>query len=165
MKKKIVSVNFLLILLSVGLPALLPGACASQASAGIDTIKRGTGQQLGTVYANAAVFEDRTTGIVSGDTLKYGYIEGVGGAYAAGRTAGKPAVLWKLRPSASLKVPGTALEKALANALYDIIQQARKNGGNAVTDVLTNIDRSYDPQTRIETVKVSVSAEVIKTAR
>ena len=135
----------------------LSGSCASQPD--VDTLQRGTGRRLGTVFAAAAVSEDQSTGKITGDTFKYGYIDGVKVPNTAGRNtySGTPK-----KPASDAQ---SAADKALANALYEIIQKIREKGGNAVTDVVFNIDRKFDPATKTETARVSVSAEAIKTDR
>ena len=132
-------------------------SCASQVKAGdVEVIQRGTGTQLGTVYATATVTEDRGKGIISGDTGKYGLVENI--PVSRVTTGKKPA---KSRAKQKYEVPADAAEKAYANAVYEIIQQVKAKGGNAVTEVISEVIRNYDPETRIETVRVSVSAEAI----
>ena len=132
-------------------------SCASQVKAGdVEVIRRGAGTQLGTVYATAAVTEDREKGMISGDTGKYGLVENI--PVSRVTTGKKPA---KSRAKQKYEVPADAAEKAYANAVYEIIQQVKAKGGNAVTEVISEVIRNYDPETHIETIQVSVSAEAI----
>ena len=116
-----------------------------------DTILRSDGARLGTVSASANITENRATGEITGDTMKYGYINDTA----------------KKSNSRAREMIDTAtspiMEKALANAIYEIIRQVKEKGGNAVTDVISTTERNYDPETRIETVKVTVTAAAIKT--
>ena len=139
------------------MPLFAAVSCASQVKADVvEVIQRGAGTQLGTVYATAAVTEDRETGIISGDTGKYGLVENI--PVSRVTTGKKPE---KSRKKQKYEVPVDAAEKAYANAVYEIIQQVKAKGGNAVTEVISEVIRNYDPETRIETVQVSVSAEAI----
>ncbi len=134
------------------LAVFFSGSCATRAI--VDTMRRGAGEHLGTVSAQAAVSENRTTGEITGDTLKYGYIDRVtAGGVADRRSGGNPG---------KNAVPKGAADKALANALYEIIQQAREKGGDAVTDIITEIDKQYDPHTQTETATAKVSAQAVK---
>jgi len=118
----------------------------------------GTGAQNGTVSASVTVTENRATGKVTGDTGKYGFFNKM-----------SDAVSRQLKDNRSFSakeaeagVMSTA-EKAYAIAVYDIIQRVRAKGGNAVANVLSKIERNYDPETRIETIKIFISADAIKT--
>ena len=116
-----------------------------------DTILRSDGVNLGTVSASASITENRATKEITGDTMKYGYVND---------TAAKS------NSSAREKIDAATspiMEKALANAIYEIILQVREKGGNAVTDVASRTERNYDPETRIEMVKVTVTATAVKT--
>ena len=126
--------------------AFLLFSCAS-APITTDTIARGAGRALGTVSASASVSENRESGKITGDTLKYGYlVTGDGRDSQAKRLA-----------TNSLT---SAAETAYANALYEIIQQAKKMGGNALNEVVSVNKRSFDLYAGTETVTVTVTAEV-----
>ena len=135
-------------------PALIPlllvfFSCASGGSAVVDTIPRGTGKTVGTATATASATEDRSTGKPIGDALKYGYI-------ITGNKIDKSQV--KRLSANSLT---NATEKAYANAMYEIIQQARKMGGNALNEVVSKNTRTFDRAKNTETVTVVITAEVI----
>lgn len=133
--------------------------CSSASRAGqsnIEVIKRGAGAHLGTVQAEAAVSEDRETGKITGDTGKYGFVENI--PVSRVTTGKKPDKKQENQNS----IPANAAEIAYTNAVYEIIQQVKKMGGDAVTDVVSNVDRNYDPDTKIETVYVRVSAAAVK---
>ena len=115
----------------------------------VDTIVRGTGNVLGSVTATSSVSEDRRTGETTGDTLKYGYI-------VSGN--GKDNSQVERLAANSLT---NATEKAYANALYEIIAQAKKMGGNALNEVVSSNKRSFDLSRNTETVTVTITAEVI----
>jgi len=142
----------------IGLLALLAiCACASQAKTGknVEVIRRGAGTELGTVYATAAVTEDKEKGTFSGDTGKYGLVENISVSQVT--TGKKP----PKSEAQKYEVPANAADRAYANAVYEIIQQVKAKGGNAVTEVISEVKRHYDPETRIEIVEVRVSAEAI----
>jgi len=159
--KKMKSLGFLAIMI-----LLVAVSCASQGkthgkapgktSKNVEVIRRGAGTQLGTVYATAAVTEDRAKGTISGDTGKYGLVENI--PISRVTTGKKPP---KSEATQKYEVPADAAEKAYANAVYELIQQVKAKGGNAVTEVVSEVIRNYDPETRIETVQVKVSAEAI----
>jgi len=137
-------------------------SCASQGKTGknaagnnVEVIRRGAGTHLGTVFATAAVTEDRENGTFSGDTGKYGLVENI--PISRVTTGKKP----KKQETPKYEIPTDAAERAYANAVYEIIQQVKAKGGNAVTEVISKVDRNYDPETHIEVVQVSVSAEAI----
>ena len=138
-------------IISALLFVLIFGSCKSTpANTDTDTIMRGSGESLGTVSASAAITQHRGTGEIIGDTMKYGYIDDP---------------LKQSESSAREKINAATspiMEKALANANYEIIRQVREKGGDAVTDVVSKTDRNYDPETRIETVKVTVTATAVK---
>ena len=132
-------------------------SCASQAVAGkVEVINRGAGTSLGTVFAAAEVSENRDTGVITGDTKKYGLIENI--PISRVTTGKKPPKQGKQK----YEVSKDAAEIAYANAVYEIIRQVKAKGGNAVTEVISNVTRNFDVETRIETVKASVTAEAIR---
>jgi uncharacterized protein YbjQ (UPF0145 family) len=116
-------------------------------------ITRGTGAKLGTVFASASVTENRTTGEITGDTKKYGYIEGT-----INKNDSRTGKMIKAAVS-------PAMETAQANAIYEIIKQIRNIGGNAITNVVSKTHREYDPITGIETVTVTITADAVKSGR
>jgi len=136
------------------------GACGSGASAArtgnVEVIRRGAGTQLGAVSASAAVTENRDTKEIKGDTGKYGYIENIPASRVT--TGKKP----DPREKQKYTVPQNAAEIAYTNAVYEIIQKAKKLGATGVTNVISNVERNYDPDSRIEEIKVSVSADAVK---
>jgi len=133
------------------------GSCRSSPAQG-PVMARGTGSQLGTVSASATLTENRATGAITGDTKKYGFFdtmpEAVSRQLQDNRNTGAK------KPKANAM---SVAEKAYAVAVYDIIQQINAKGGDAVTNVLSQINRDYDMETRIETVTVSITASAIKT--
>ena len=149
--KKMPVISGMCILLSV----LICGACASQPGGKtIEVIRRGAGTKIGAVFASAAVTENRKNGKVAGDTKKYGFVEGIPVSRAtAGKNNGK---------QQSYTVPKKASEIAYTNAVYEIIQQAKQMGANGLTNVISNVERNYDPVTQMETVKVNVSADAVR---
>jgi hypothetical protein len=132
----------------------------SCSSAPKNTMAHGTGTQVGTASADVTLTEDRSTGKISGDTGKYGYFDRMSDALAR-ELKGTGRTLYLEEDEAK---PNLA-EKAYALATYEIIQQVRAKGGNAVANVLSNVDKNYDPETSIETVKISITADAIKTAK
>jgi len=124
-------------------------SCASTGKTSTDTIIRSSGNVLGTVTATASISENRKTGKTTGDTLKYGYITNENEKSQVKRLA-----------ASSLT---TATDTAYANALYDVIQQAKNMGGNALNEVIALNKKNYDIYTETETVTVTITAQVIKT--
>ena len=125
-------------------------SCASGGKAVVDTIPRGTGKTVGTAAATASVTEDRKTGkSIDGDTLKYGYI-----------VTGDRKDNSQVKRLAANSITN-ATDKAYASALYEIIQQARKMGGNALNEVVSTNNRTFDKFKDTETVTVTITAEVI----
>ena len=132
-------------------------SCASQALPGkMEVMSRGAGTSLGTVYATAEISENRKTGKITGDTRKYGLIENI--PVSRVTTGKRP----PKQEKQSYEVPKDAAGKAYSNAVYEIIQQVKAKGGNAVTEVISNVTRNFDIKTQTETIRVSVSAEAIK---
>jgi len=125
-------------------------SCVSKEQAVTDFFPRGMGDVLGSVSATATISKVRKTGETTGDTMQYGYL-----ANESGRTTQAE------RLAASSLTDAT--EKAYAIALYDIIQQARAMGGNALNDVVSTNRRSYNLNTDTETVIVTITAHVVKT--
>ena len=147
----------LILVLSVIFSILFISACASQTNSGrIEVIQRSAGTSIGTVSASSAADENRNNGKITGDTGKYGFVENIPVSRV---TTGK-------RPpkgqQQEYKIPKTAAEIAYTNAVYELIQQVKAKGGNAVTNVASNVERNYDPATRIETTQVFITADVIK---
>jgi len=127
-------------------------SCASTAGNGaIESIFRGTGSVLGTVTASASVTENRKTGKVTGDAKKYGYI------ITKGSDDNK-----QLKRLAANSLTN-ATDTAYANALYEIIQQAKKKGGDALNEVVSTNKRNFDQASNNETVTVTITATIVKT--
>ena len=143
MNRKAMRISAMLLVLTLSGCKTTPGKT--------DTIMRSAGVNLGTVSASAAITEDRATGKITGDTMKYGYINDT---TKKSNNRARKMINSSISP---------AMEKAMAIAIYEIIQQVREKGGNAVTDVVSYTDREYDPETRIETVTVTVTADAVKT--
>ncbi len=121
----------------------------------------GTGAQLGTVTVSVTLTEDRTTKVITGDTKKYGYFDKMSDALLRelkGNTGSDN--LQKKKTD----MP-TLAEKAYAVAAYDVIQQIRAKGGNAVDSVVSKVDKNYDPETKIETVKINITANAVNTKK
>jgi hypothetical protein len=132
------------------------GACASQSKAvTVEVMRRGAGKELGTVVATAAVTEDRGTGEITGDTKKYGFIENI--PVSRVTTGKKP----PKQAKEDYSIPTNAAEIAYTNAVYEIIQQAKKMGATGVTNVISDVKRNYDPDTKIEKVQVRVAADAV----
>jgi hypothetical protein len=139
------------------IPGLLVLALNFCSTAQATTMAHGTGAQLGTVTANVSLTEDRATGKITGDTGNYGYFDKMSAALER-----------ELKGTGSAYIQNTSqslAEKAYAVAAYNIIKQVKEKGGDAVANVVSNVDKNYDPETRIETVKISITADAIKTAR
>jgi uncharacterized protein YbjQ (UPF0145 family) len=126
--------------------ALIPCSCSSTPD---NTIARSSGVILGTVTASAVITNDQAAGIITGDTMKYGYIENTNRSNTRAREMINAAT-------------STTMQKAYANAVYEIIRQVKEKGGDAVTNVVSNTHREYDPETRIEVVKVTITADAVK---
>ena len=126
-------------------------SCASTGKTSTDTIIRGTGSVLGTATATASIIENRKTGKTTGDTRQYGYV-------VTNNNRSQSQV--KRLAANSLT---NATDTAYANAMYEIIQQARNIGGNALNEVVASNKRSFDISTNDETVTVTITAEVVKT--
>jgi len=125
------------------------------------TMPHGTGRQLGTVTASVTLTENRTTGIITGDTKKYGHFDKMSAALQKelkGNTGND--YLQKEKTN----IP-TLAEKAYAVAAYNIIQQIKAKGGNAVDSVVSKVDKNYDPETKIETVKINITANAVNTRK
>ena len=125
-------------------------SCSSSQNSNTFTIVRGTGDVLGSVTATASVNEHRRTGETSGDTQKYGFLL---------NQNEKNTQVQRLAANSLTD----ATKTAYANAMYEIIQQARKMGGNALNEVTFSAKKDFDMETQIETVTVTIIAEVIKT--
>ena len=125
-------------------------SCSSSQNSNTTTIVRATGTVLGTAVATASVDEHRRTGKTMGDTQKYGFLV---------TENEKTSQVQRLAANSLTD----ATKKAYANAMYEIIQQARKMGGNALNEVKSTANKDFDLETQIETVTVTITAEVIKT--
>ncbi|MDR0442088.1 MAG: hypothetical protein LBH44_01615 [Treponema sp.] len=145
MKKTIGILFFILLML---------GSCSSvpENTTQDNTISRGTGENLGTVTARAAITEDRNTGEITGDTNNYGYL--------VNSASSKSQAAEKINAAVS-----TAMEKARAMAMYEIIQQVREKDGDCVANLAANTHRDYDPKTGIEVVTVVITADAIKSTK
>ena len=125
-------------------------SCVTTEQAVTDSMAKGIGEVIGSVKATATITQVRKTGVTTGDTMQYGYLTNERGSTTQVQ-----------RLSASSLTNAT--DKAYAIALYDIIQQARAMGGNALNDVVSTNRRNYDLNTDTETVTVTITAHVIKT--
>ena len=126
-------------------------SCASAPMGITDTMVIGSGSELGTASATASVGEHRRTGETTGNSMKYGFI--------VTADNNKSSHVKKLAANSLTN----ATETAYANALYEIIQQAKMAGGNALKEVVSRIDRRFDLNTNIETVTVTIRATIIRT--
>ena len=140
-------------IIAILMAVLTIASCSSLAK---QTMKHGTGTPLGTVLADVTLTKNRA-GRITGDTGKYGYFDKMSATLprklkGTGRNTAQ---------EGSSANP-TLAEKAYAVAAYEIIQQIKAKGGNAVANVVSNVDKNYDPDTRIETVRVIITAEAIK---
>ena len=135
---------------------LVFGSCATRKNNIV--IMRGTGVEMGSVQASATVSENRITGETNGDTGNYGYIDKMSDALTEGLNTGA----YESKRKSEKAVPNGAANKAYANAVYDIIQQIYAKGGDGLTNVLSNVERNYDPQTHVDTATVHIKAEAIK---
>jgi len=125
------------------------------------TMAHGTGEQLGTVTVNVILTQDRNTGVITGDTGKYGYFNKMSAALQRELKGNTGSGNLQKKET---NVP-TLAEKAYAVAAYDVIQQIKTKGGNAVDSVVSQVDKNYDPETRIETVKISITANAVNTKK
>lgn len=132
------------------LTALAFISCATAKNSNIATITRSTGTVLGTASATAFVGENRKTGETSGDTKKYGYIVSENE---------KSSQVERLAANSLTK----ATDIAYANALYEVIQQAREAGGNALNEVISTVNREFDFKINAEIVTVTITATIVKT--
>lgn len=126
-------------------------SCASAGKVLDYTIVRGTGPVLGTASATASVSANRKTGKMTGDTMNYGYI--------INENENKNSQVKRLAKNSLTN----ATDTAYANALYDIIQQAKMKGGDALNEVVSTAKRSFDLNTDTETVTVTITANIVKT--
>ena len=141
----------------VCLLVFLPFSSCSSAN-GI-TMPHGTGEQLGTVTVSATLTENRNTGIITGDTKKYGYFDKMSAALQR-ELKGNTGNNYSQKKKTNIP---TLAEKAYAVAAYDIIQQIKAKGGNAVDSVVSKVDKNYDPETKIETVNIYITANAVNT--
>ena len=132
------------------LTALVFLSCATSNNSNVVTIVRSTGTELGTAAASAFVGENRKTGKTSGDTKKYGYI-----------VSGNEKSSQVKRLAANSLTEATDI--AYANALYEVIQQARAAGGNALNEVVSTVNREFDFNINAEIVTVTITATIVKT--
>jgi len=149
------------LLAAAGFLAVLPLLALISCGSSPDIVMaHGTGSQMGAVSANITLTENRASGEITGDTKKYGFFDTM-----------PDAVSRQLKDNRSGSAKGSKAaalniaEKAYAIAVYDIIQQVKAKGGDAVANVLSKIDRNYDMETKIETVKIIISATAIKTGK
>jgi hypothetical protein len=110
---------------------------------------------VGTAVAAAVVEENRETGEITGDSKKYGYVENI--PVSRVTTGKKP----PKEAKQEYNPPANAAEIAYTNAVYEIIQQAKRMGATGVTNVISDVQRHYDPETKIEKVKVTVTADAV----
>jgi len=113
---------------------------------------------LGKVTGLAEISYNQTTKMVSGDTLKYGYLGVMG---SAGQTQSTSAFLGILRTT-QVVAPSSPDEKATANAIFDMIEKADALAADAVLFVTTKIVRRQEAGTLITHVTVSGVAVRLK---
>jgi uncharacterized protein YbjQ (UPF0145 family) len=111
---------------------------------------------LGKVTGLAEVSYNQATKLVTGDTLKYGYLGAMG---SAGQTQSTSAFLGILRTTQVL-APSSPDEKATANAIFDMIEKADALGSDAVLFVTTRIVRREEAGTTI--IHVTVGGVAVK---
>ncbi|HUW71191.1 MAG TPA: hypothetical protein VMX33_13255 [bacterium] len=111
---------------------------------------------LGKVTGLAEVSYNQATKLVTGDTLKYGYLGAMG---SAGQTQSTSAFLGMLRTTEVVS-PSSPDEKAKANAIFDMIEKSDALGADAVLFVTTKIARREDAGTII--IRVTVSGVAVK---
>jgi len=118
----------------------------------------GTGDYtvLGKVTGLAEVSYNQATRMVTGDTLKYGYLGAMG---SAGQTQSTSAFMGILRTTEVVS-PSSPDEKATANAIFDMIEKSDVLGADAVLFVTTKIVRKEDAGTTI--IRVTVSGVAVR---
>ena len=147
MRKKYLTTAILILLASFA-------SCSSMTKV---TMKHGIGALLGEVSATATLVKSRA-GRITGDIGKYGYFDRMPDTLVKELKGARKNPL----PDEENPADPTLAEKAYAVAAYQIIQQIKAKGGNAVANVLSNVEKNFDPVTRIETVTVIITAQAIK---
>lgn len=113
---------------------------------------------LGKVAGEAEVSYNPSSKLVTGDTLKYGYLGAMG---SAGQTQSTSA-FWGILRSTEVVSPSSPDEKANANAIFDMIEKADALGADAVLFVTTKIARREGAGTIITHVTVNGVAVRLK---
>lgn len=111
---------------------------------------------LGKVTGQAEVSYNPSTKLVTGDTLKYGYLGAMG---SAGQTQSTSSFLGILRTTEVVS-PSSPDEKANANAIFDMIEKSDALGADAVLFVTTKIARREEAGTII--IHVTISGVAVK---
>jgi uncharacterized protein YbjQ (UPF0145 family) len=119
---------------------------------------------LGTVSASSTVTLDRANGVSTGDTSNYGYIGDEESGLAVGEARTISSSFYGLMPTTTTVVttPQGSAHKAQANAMYELIQQAKAKGADSIIHVTTDVRRALNAETNVETVTVDVSGIAIK---
>jgi uncharacterized protein YbjQ (UPF0145 family) len=124
---------------------------------------------LGPVSAKSTLTIDGSTAkrTITGDTLRYGYLSDiktsldVGSAYVKTYIVGT-GLFKKTVNETIINTPPTYAEIAYANAVYDLIEQAKTKGADALAFVSTKKTQSTQNDGKIYTYTVEVSAIAIK---
>ncbi|MDR1972941.1 MAG: heavy metal-binding domain-containing protein [Treponema sp.] len=120
---------------------------------------------LGNVSASSRITVDKAKGLTTGDTMNYGYIGDEDNALSIGEASSvTSSSFYGLVKSKTTVVttPQGPAHKARANAAYELIQQAKAKGADAIIHITTDVKRSLDAKTNIETVTVDITGIAIK---
>ncbi len=123
---------------------------------GIADLGSGDYTVLGKVTGVAELTYNQATRVVTGDTLKYGYLGQMG---SAGQTQSTSAFMGILRTTEVVS-PSSPDEKAKANAIFDLIEKSDALGADAVLFVTTKISRKEDAGMTI--IRVAVSGVAVR---
>jgi hypothetical protein len=120
---------------------------------------------LGPVSAKATL--TRSDGTITGDTLRYGYLADIGKSMEIGstyvRTYTTGSGLFKKEVKETvINTPPSYVETAYANAVYDLIEQAKTMGADALAFVSTKKTQSAQDEGKTYVYTVEVSATAIK---
>jgi hypothetical protein len=122
---------------------------------------------LGPVSAKATLTIDASNATVTGDTLRYGYLADIGksmeigSAYVRTYTTGS-GLFTKVVRETVINSPPTYAETAYANAVYDLIEQAKTMGADALAFVSTKKTQKAQDEGKTYVYTVEVSAIAIK---
>jgi hypothetical protein len=120
---------------------------------------------LGPVSAKATL--TRANGVISGDTLRYGYLANIeksmeiGSTYVRTYTTGSGLFKKEVKESV-INTPPSYVETAYANAVYDLIEQAKTMGADALAFVATKKTQSAQDEGKTYVYTVEVSGTAIK---